>query len=124
MVLYFPQLHPFQGNTLSAGSTIFGSGYDCLILLDFKDVSWTAVNQSLCILLMVEGLIDLNIGHQPVKTGRNRRPFGMLLTNTFFSIDLQINLLVFPQFGNQNIIVQNLDLFNLGMVLRQELYIP
>lgn len=45
----------------------------------------------------------------------------MLFTNSFFSIDFQIDLLVLSQLGDQYIIVKNMNGFNVRMVLTQEL---
>lgn len=47
----------------------------------------------------------------------------MLFANAFFGIELQINFLVLPELSYENIIVENFDILDLRVILRNELYI-
>ena len=47
----------------------------------------------------------------------------MFFSNPFLRVDLQINLLVLSEFGNQNVLVQNAHGLDLGVVLGDELYV-
>lgn len=50
------------------------------------------------------------MGHQSIEASGDRRPLGVLLSYAFFCIDLQIDLLVLSQFGDENILMNQLDI--------------
>lgn len=66
---------------------------------------------------MIEFFIDLNVGHESIKTSGDWRPLGVFFSDTFFSIDFHVNLLIFSQFGDQYIWMLDLNIFNFMMIL-------
>ena len=54
---------------------------------------------------MVEGFLESDVGHEAVETSGNGRPFCMLLANPLLRKDLKVDLLVFPQLGDDDVVV-------------------
>lgn len=69
---------------------------------------------------MIKLLTEVYIRHEPVEAGGYRWPLSMLLTDTFFGIDLEIDLLVFSEFGDEDVVVEDGDMVEFGVVLWDE----
>jgi hypothetical protein len=68
MVLYLAQFDPVQIDTGSAGSAVsLVDDYSLSFLLG-KNLGGAAINEAICVFLMIEVIGDLDAGHQAVET--------------------------------------------------------
>lgn len=71
----------------------------------------------------VEIFPNLNAGHEAVEASGDRRPLCVLFADSLFSVDFEIDLLIFSKLGNENVLVDELrfDLFGSLVTLRHPL---
>lgn len=66
---------------------------------------------------MVEAFLEGNAGHEAVEASGNWRPFGVFLADALFSVDLKVDLLILPEFGNDDVLMDKLDPVKFGSLV-------
>ena len=117
VILHFAEVDTVQLNALSAGCAIPLLHHHCFALLLPEDLSRAATDQDVCVLLVVEGFLESDVGHEAVETSGNGRPFCMLLADPLLRKDLKVDLLVFPQLGDDDVVVNELDCLELASLV-------
>jgi hypothetical protein len=88
VVVNFAKRHSLQFYTLAAGGAVPFLHHRCLALLLFEHLHGAAADQTVRVFLMVEVVLDFDVGHQSVEAGGDRRPLGVFLANSLFRKDL------------------------------------